>query len=251
MIYPSSHLSQTGTLPERGQHCAGVSANPQNLNRYSYVNNSPLMYTDPSGHRETRCTEGTVCKPEGPTGGHDPDPDKEEEDDDYLIDWFDTTLTPEQTTDLLYEIDWWLKILNSANDALNYLPFAELAGIATVVGILFWPAASLTAVSLVVAVGAWALENMIDNTISDLQDLRYEIAVISNAQRNPEIGIDKAQKSINISAGQDIFSWGVTVNGQATVSHSTINMVGMPNPSGQLNLTPLWLNAWYQFDLGK
>ena len=25
-------------------------ANPQNLNRYSYVNNSPLMYTDPTGH---------------------------------------------------------------------------------------------------------------------------------------------------------------------------------------------------------
>ena len=26
-------------------------ANPQNLNRYSYVNNSPLMYTDPTGHQ--------------------------------------------------------------------------------------------------------------------------------------------------------------------------------------------------------
>src|SRR5688572_10617621 len=26
-------------------------ANPQNLNRYSYVTNNPLRYTDPTGHR--------------------------------------------------------------------------------------------------------------------------------------------------------------------------------------------------------
>jgi hypothetical protein len=36
-------------------------ANPQVLNRYSYVSNAPLRYTDPSGHA-TICTEGyTQC----------------------------------------------------------------------------------------------------------------------------------------------------------------------------------------------
>ena len=65
MIYPSSHLSQTGTLPERGQHCAGVSANPQNLNRYSYVNNSPLMYTDPTGHELNETQGNGGCSTSG------------------------------------------------------------------------------------------------------------------------------------------------------------------------------------------
>jgi len=34
-------------------------ANPQNLNRYSYVNNNPLRYTDPSGHRPVEEQGGT------------------------------------------------------------------------------------------------------------------------------------------------------------------------------------------------
>ena len=33
-----------------GQLDKAGTANPQNLNRYSYVNNSPLRYTDPTGH---------------------------------------------------------------------------------------------------------------------------------------------------------------------------------------------------------
>jgi RHS repeat-associated protein len=32
--------------------------NPQSLNRYTYVLNSPLKYTDPTGHRETPLDEG-------------------------------------------------------------------------------------------------------------------------------------------------------------------------------------------------
>ena len=33
-----------------GFDCAGCLSNPQSLNRYSYVYNNPLKYTDPSGH---------------------------------------------------------------------------------------------------------------------------------------------------------------------------------------------------------
>jgi RHS repeat-associated protein len=33
-------------------------ANPQSLNRYSYVRNNPLKYIDPSGHREIECDPG-------------------------------------------------------------------------------------------------------------------------------------------------------------------------------------------------
>ena len=36
-------------------------ANPQSLNRYSYVNNNPLRYTDPTGHRACGPEEGISC----------------------------------------------------------------------------------------------------------------------------------------------------------------------------------------------
>ena len=48
-------------------------ANPQNLNRYSYVNNSPLMYTDPTGHR--RVKEGDEDGSDD--GDYQPEPDPE------------------------------------------------------------------------------------------------------------------------------------------------------------------------------
>src|SRR6266498_5210699 len=36
-------------------------ANPQNLNRYSYVTNNPLRYTDPTGYM-VACEPGDVCR---------------------------------------------------------------------------------------------------------------------------------------------------------------------------------------------
>ena len=48
-------------------------ANPQNLNRYSYVNNSPLMYTDPTGHQ--RVNEGDEDGSDD--GNYQPEPDPE------------------------------------------------------------------------------------------------------------------------------------------------------------------------------
>ena len=68
-------------------------ANPQNLNRYSYVNNNPLRYTDPTGHMlDYGANEGgggcssITCFPTPPNnlpsggggnggGGHDDDED--------------------------------------------------------------------------------------------------------------------------------------------------------------------------------
>ena len=64
-------------------------ANPQNLNRYSYVTNNPLRYTDPTGHKAVCGEYGQECSEEeldaitgggnGGGGGHDDD--KEEDDD--------------------------------------------------------------------------------------------------------------------------------------------------------------------------
>ena len=53
-------------------------ANPQNLNRYSYVNNSPLMYTDPTGHS---MDSGCVNREFSNCGGTDTDAGTHEPDD--------------------------------------------------------------------------------------------------------------------------------------------------------------------------
>ncbi len=48
-------------------------ANPQTLNRYSYVANNPLKYTDPTGHK---CNPDDGCEtPHGDKGGSVPEPD--------------------------------------------------------------------------------------------------------------------------------------------------------------------------------
>jgi len=41
-------------------------ANPQNLNRFSYVRNNPVRYTDPTGHM-IPCEPGDVCRHPDPT----------------------------------------------------------------------------------------------------------------------------------------------------------------------------------------
>ncbi len=41
-------------------------ANPQAFNRYSYVLNNPLRFTDPTGHEP--CANGSMCLPDGPSG---------------------------------------------------------------------------------------------------------------------------------------------------------------------------------------
>ncbi|WP_257988622.1 GH-E family nuclease, partial [Bacillus sp. V33-4] len=51
---------------------AGWSNQPLTLNRYSYVHNNPVNFTDPSGHCETTSdSDDTYCipKPKPPTGG--------------------------------------------------------------------------------------------------------------------------------------------------------------------------------------
>jgi len=59
-------------------------ANPQNLNRFSYVTNNPLRYTDPTGHLQTTddgyfCSGCTLSPPsDGGGGGGDDDDDDDE-----------------------------------------------------------------------------------------------------------------------------------------------------------------------------
>ncbi len=58
MPYIYRYLSPDSIVPDP--------ANPQSLNRYSYVRNAPINYTDPSGH--DRCgSAGTVCNDELPS----------------------------------------------------------------------------------------------------------------------------------------------------------------------------------------
>lgn len=58
-------------------------ANPQSFNRYSYVNNNPINYSDPSGHRPD-----SGCDIEGCLGNYD-----------LLINYFDQTANPYNITD--------------------------------------------------------------------------------------------------------------------------------------------------------
>jgi RHS repeat-associated protein len=52
--------------------------NPQSLNRYSFVRNNPLRYTDPTGHLESPCGQfeqecsGTISPTDPPSGGSNP-----------------------------------------------------------------------------------------------------------------------------------------------------------------------------------
>ena len=57
-------------------------ANPQNLNRYSYVTNNPLRYTDPTGHE--RLQDGPVDDDfsQSVFDDYEPLPDNDNEDDD-------------------------------------------------------------------------------------------------------------------------------------------------------------------------
>ena len=55
--------------------------NPQSLNRYSYVNNSPLNYTDPSGHVACQTHEDCLDMGTTPGGGY-PAPQPEHDNND-------------------------------------------------------------------------------------------------------------------------------------------------------------------------
>lgn len=56
-------MSADSIIP--GQEDKAGTANPQNLNRYTYVTNNPVRYTDPTGH----CVEVLSCTIEGAAAG--------------------------------------------------------------------------------------------------------------------------------------------------------------------------------------
>ena len=90
-------------------------ANPQNLNRYSYVVNNPLRYIDPSGHKAVCGEYGEECSDEeldaltgGGTGGGSHDDDEDENEDITLNgvpDSVTITLTTDELADVVLQIN--------------------------------------------------------------------------------------------------------------------------------------------------
>jgi GH24 family phage-related lysozyme (muramidase) len=70
-------------------------ANPQNLNRYSYVKNNPLRYIDPSGHKPACGEYGEECGEDelnaliGGGGNHVENMETSEEGEDFIKYWED------------------------------------------------------------------------------------------------------------------------------------------------------------------
>ena len=92
-------------------------ANPQALNRYSYVLGNPLKYIDPSGHNASICLDGVQCYDGGSTlpiltGGPTPPNNDDDGDDDIVLngvpDIVIITLTPDEL----------IQISNNINDDL-------------------------------------------------------------------------------------------------------------------------------------
>jgi hypothetical protein len=151
---------------------------------------------------------------------------------DFLFTWFDIVLTPEQSEDLLIEIDWWLDKANVVSDAGV---LAEALGISAEIIVALGGTAP--EIGIPTGITLFATGATIDWTVDDLDTLRYELATSSQGCTQP----------VSISVGADIGKWGIAVNGEKVVSHWNIHPLF--TPKGIWNATPAFLLVWFYFDL--
>jgi len=197
-------------------------ANPQALNRYSYALNNPLRYVDPTGH--------------------------------YLVNNIDVDLTAEQVQALLGDIDLCLDIINLLENGVIAVDSASwVSEVAGTLGISAQSLISDPAVLLRVATwtglvgpglvigGAIGIggSNSIANAKDDLNDLRYILAMASNA----------GKQGVHLRMGTNLAYWGIEVNGQEAVGHWNLplGVPGMLFSRGQANLMPALANLWWHF----
>jgi hypothetical protein len=208
------------------------------------MNNNPVRYNDPSGHRI--CEDDIdIC------GKTNSKPNKSSnkvfgDGSDYIL-GVKLKLTKEQTADLLVEINWWLDKLEAVNDVLTSPlgVIAGYAGAAGVVALVVAPTTPPAVAAAVIGVPTFVASVVTGNTIGDLQDIRYAVAM---ASRGGEQGVE-------IDMGQNIGSWGISVNGQEIVKHAELGQylpaASVFTPKGSYTLTKVWFAAWYLFDYGK
>ena len=222
----------------------------QGYDRYAYVNNNPVRYTDPSGHSvdcglgESGCQDNpTYTPPLGPDEDNGCTPDdiecQIENNDEYLV-GIGLDLTPDQINDLLGEIDWFLShIINPLDDISSYLvdPFIAIGG-ASLAALIFAPAAPLAVSGLIASGVVWTGDQIIGNTKDDLNDLRYKLAMASKG----------GSEGIKLEMGANIGSWGISVNDESAVEHMS---VGAFTPKGTLQATEIYMMLWYLSDYGK
>jgi len=196
--------------------------NPQALNRYAYVLNNPLRYIDPTGH--------------------------------YLINNIDVDLTAEQVQALLSDIDQCLgyidqmEVLLSAADFVSWV--STMAGMGSIAaeyminnpGVLLrvevWANLIGPYATIMGALGIAGV-NSVTNTKDDLNALRYALAMASAG----------GQQGVHLRMGSNFISWGIEVNKQEIVGHLNLplGVPGMMWSKGQANLTPTFMQAWWQF----
>ena len=129
------------------------------------------------------------------------------------------------------------------SDTIDYAPFLEMAGGAAIIGLVFAPAEALTVIAGGTTLALWVAEKFLRNTISDLTELRYQVAIHSNAQYSQ--GIAVATKTITLELGSTWTSWGVNINDKRVINRSTL----LPFSKGRYSISPHWLMLWYHYDL--
>jgi RHS repeat-associated protein len=173
-------FSWSGRLKQQLGVPAGPQA-PQLLNRFAYVANNPLGYTDPSGHQ--------------------------------LINNFDEELSPEQVKDLIRHLDAWIDLLGPIEDLsptvwtvdaiLLFLPALGEVGIVLL--------ARLAALGVPhIALAASALAIFANFTRNDLRDLRVALIRAS----------DNSRLGVRLKLESNGSNWTIHVNGEEVISHS-------------------------------
>ncbi|MCC6298908.1 MAG: hypothetical protein IT314_06395 [Anaerolineales bacterium] len=252
-------------------------SNPQSWNRFSYVRNNPILLNDPTGHRACGDGEEYDCDgyrnksaPVPPSGGcggpgqprcsgdcNDNDlcglNQNNNDTGEYSNLWIDTTLSPEAVTVLFSEIAWWKNALQLGNTGFTLSDLALAFGVAGIGLMLFAPTASIGGVSLVAGLGLLYLSNLANNTLSDLQTLETNLAVASGAYYQSDDNGNLtdtliATKPVKLTAGNNMFNWGVNVDNKNVINHFQIpSYIPSLGPLSEF-VNPQGLDEWIKIE---